>query len=103
VDERSAVPLVLDYVLSCRVAQKRVERTFFEWLGVREAERGADRLNAGLVETARNVALRRVFDELPFRVVSQEGARVLLELRLDPPPPIGDVIRLEAEPALAPA
>jgi FkbH-like protein len=102
VDERGEVPLVLDYVLSCRVAQKRVEQTFFEWLGVREAERGADRLHAGLVETSRNVALRRVFDELPFRVVSRDGPRVVLELPLDPPPPIGDVIRLEAQPVLAP-
>jgi FkbH-like protein len=97
VDERSDPPLVLDYVLSCRVAQKRVEQTFFEWLGVREAGRGAGVLRAGLVETPRNIALRRVFEQLPFRAVEREGPRVLLELPLEPPTPIGDVIALEAD------
>jgi FkbH-like protein len=103
VDERGDVPLVLDYVLSCRVAQKRVEQTFFEWLGQREAEQGHTRLEAELVETPRNVALRRVFDELPFRVVEREAPRVRYELSLDPPPPLGDVIALDAEALLQPA
>ncbi len=97
VDERTDPPLVLDYVLSCRVAQKRVEQTFFEWLGVREAGRGARLLRAGLVETPRNVALRRVFEQLPFRAVEREGSQVLLELPLEPPTPIGDVIALETD------
>jgi FkbH-like protein len=103
VDERGEPPLVLDYVLSCRVAQKRVEQTFFEWLGQREAELGAERLQADLIETPRNVALRRIFEELPFRAVERDPPRIRYELSLDPPPPLGDVIALDAEALLQPA
>lgn len=82
VDERGEVPVVLDYVLSCRVAQKRVEHTFFGWLAARERERGAPRLRAELVRTDRNAPLVRVFEELPFRPVAEEGVRRVLEWEL---------------------
>lgn len=97
VDERGEMPLVADYVLSCRVAQKRVEHTFFGWLASREREREASRLRAELVRTERNTPLVRVFDELPFRVVSEEGPRRVLEWELAEAPEPQDVIELHAE------
>lgn len=39
VDERAATPIVTNFVLSCRVAQKRVEHALFRWLCMRARER----------------------------------------------------------------
>ena len=50
VDERGETPAVCDFVLSCRIAQKRIEHAFLGWLAEREAERGATRLRADLVK-----------------------------------------------------
>ncbi len=80
VDERGDAPLVRDLVLSCRVAQKRIEHTILGWLAQREGEAGGERIQAELVRTARNGPLQRVFDELPFRVAWTDGSRALLEL-----------------------
>jgi FkbH-like protein len=93
VDERPDVPVVLDYVLSCRVAQKRVEHTFFQWLAVREGARGAPALRAQLVRTERNGPLVQVLEELPFAAVEEDGPRRLLEMPLDSPR-VDDVIEL---------
>ncbi|HKU58924.1 MAG TPA: HAD-IIIC family phosphatase [Gaiellaceae bacterium] len=80
VDERGDVPSVRDYVLSCRVAQKRVEHAFFGWLAARERNHGAHALRAELVRSGRNRPLERVFHELPFTIVEDDGERALFEL-----------------------
>ncbi len=97
VDEREDEPCVRDFVLSCRVAQKRVEHAFFRWLAEHEAARGAELLRAELVRTSRNGPLARVFDELPFRPVRGDGERTLLELPLDERPADDGVVQLEVE------
>ena len=97
VDERPETPLVRDYVLSCRVAQKRVEHTFFEWLAEREAAQGRTRLRAELVRTDRNGALVKVFEELPFEAVESDGPRTVMEMALDEIGPPADVIDLRDE------
>lgn len=91
VDERGEVPLVRDYVLSCRVAQKRVEHAFFGWLADHERGRGASRLRAELVRSNRNGPLERVFEDLPFARVDDDGTRVVFELEL-PATPWDDVV-----------
>jgi FkbH-like protein len=83
IDEREETPLVRDFVLSCRVASKHVEQTFFEWLAVHERSRGAASLHAELVPTRRNGPLHNALRELGFRRVSAEDERKLLEMRLD--------------------
>ena len=97
VDERGEVPVVADYVLSCRVAQKRVEHTFFGWLASRERSRGAAVLRAELVRTERNTPLVRVFEDLPFRLVVEEGPRRTLEWDLAEEPEPQDVIALTVD------
>ena len=82
VDERNEIPAVRDFVLSCRVAQKRVEHAFFGWLAARETGRGAARLRADLVKTNRNGPLQQVFDELPFKRVMSDSERISYELTL---------------------
>jgi FkbH-like protein len=97
VNERLETPLVLDFVLSCRVAQKRVEHTFFAWLAEREANRGCDVLRAELTKTTRNTPLVKVFDDLPFRVVAADGPKLLMEMSLDQAPEPDNIIELRAE------
>lgn len=83
VDEQSEIPVMLDFVLSCRVAQKRVEHTWFQWVADRERARGCNRLRAIFKRTDKNSALFGVFDETPFEAIRDDGRAQHLELRLD--------------------
>jgi len=89
--------MIRDMVLSCRVAQKRVEHTFLEWLASHEAERGMTVLEAELIRTARNQPLLQVFEDLRFTVVDENGGRRLVQLPLDPLIAQNDILALEAE------
>ncbi len=71
VDEGGADPVVTDFVMSCRVAQKFVERTFYAWLGAHEKKAGRTKLLARFVRTERNQLLVEVFQQLPFQTVSE--------------------------------
>lgn len=96
VDERGELPLVRDFVMSCRIAGKHVERTFFEWLGVYEHSHGAAALRAELTRTQRNQPLVAVLEDLPFEQVAHEGEAELLEMRLEAPS-IDDLIAVSAD------
>jgi FkbH-like protein len=82
VDESGADPVVTDFVMSCRVAQKFVERTFYAWLGMHEKKAGSARLLARFVRTKRNQLLVEVFKQLPFQTVSElpDGSLVSMDL-----------------------
>lgn len=83
VDERSDPPRVMDFVMSCRVAQKRVEHAFFGWLAQRQRTIGKKRLEAVFIKTARNSPLFQVFDDMPFEQQQIEDNQTLFELALD--------------------
>jgi FkbH-like protein len=95
VDERGLVPRMTNFVLSCRIAQKRVEHAFLRWLASRERARGCDRLEAELVVTSRNGPLVAVFDDLRFERVQTDGGRVLLVLALSVAPAADEVVSVE--------
>jgi FkbH-like protein len=97
IDERGDQPLIRDFVLSCRVAQKRIEHTFFAWAARRAHDHGHSVLRAELVKTARNGPLAKVFDEMCFRATTTDGPRSLLELSIVPPPPDPGLIALSSE------
>ena len=99
VDERLRNPRIRDMVLSCRVAQRRVEHTFLRWVATLEAQRGKSTLEADLVPTARNTSLIKVFDDLHFVLVSEENGRRLIELPLKVPIASQDLMTLEVEMA----
>ena len=82
VDESGADPVVTDFVMSCRVAQKFVERTFYAWLGAHEKKAGRTKLLARFVRTKRNQLLVEVFQQLPFQTVSElsDGSLVSMDL-----------------------
>ena len=99
IHEGGEAPRLLDFVMSCRVAQKHVEHAFFEWLAEREGARDATHLEAELVETPRNGPLRSVLEELPFHVVEKTGDRLLMRLPLSEMPPSEGIVSVESEPA----
>lgn len=101
VDEAVEIPTLRDLVLSCRVAQKRVEHTLVRWLGRRELDRGKTALAAEMVRTERNQPIRQVFDDLGFRQARQEEARCRMEWQLVRGLPVDDLIELE-DTTLAP-
>jgi len=78
--------LLVDFVLSCRVAQKKVEYTFFKWLAQELRASGKSELCANLVVTTKNRPLRQVFSELPFQQL--EATETSERLRLDLVQPI---------------
>jgi FkbH-like protein len=82
VDESGPDPIVTDFVMSCRVAQKFVERTFYAWLGAHEKKAGHTKLLARFVRTKRNQLLVEVFQQLPFQTVSElpDGSLVSMDL-----------------------
>lgn len=82
VDEAKQNPTVQDFVLSCRVAQKMVEHTFFEWLANRQKQKGKQVLLADLIRTDKNTPLFKVFKDMPFKTVKQGGENILLKLVL---------------------
>jgi FkbH-like protein len=94
VDENGEVPTAGDFVISCRVAQKQVEHAFFRWLAGREQKRGRSMLRARLVVTQRNGPLVRVFDELPFKRVAENGNGVRLEAEVQSLLPAEDIIEI---------
>lgn len=61
------IPTMKDFVLSCRVAQKYVEQTFFLWLANLLKKQKYTKLKAELTKTDRNGPLIKVFEDLPFK------------------------------------
>jgi FkbH-like protein len=96
VDESSGVPTVQDLVLSCRIAQKRVEHALFGWIARHFASQGEDILRAILVPTPRNGPLASVFADLPFKL-EPSGRVTIYELRTGDMAGVEDVVSVSDE------
>lgn len=92
-DERSDEPHLVDLVISCRVAQKMVERTLLECLAERSRGKGQRFFNAELVKTKKNGPLRSVIESLPFIVVEDSEGVMRLKLPLDEVNKRNDIVR----------
>ncbi len=84
-------PAVRDFVLSCRIAQKRIEHAFLGWLAEREAELGATHSEPISSRTSRNGPLQQVFEDLPFESTAADGERISYVLALPAELPDGIV------------
>jgi FkbH-like protein len=71
--------VVTDFVMSCRVARKKIENAFFHWYLNRKDCCGKN-VFARMIVTGRNQPLRQVFDELEFEVVSESDSEVLMKV-----------------------
>ena len=94
VDEGAHEPRLIDLVISCRVAQKMVERTLIEWLAERAKGLGCRVLNAELAKTKRNGPLRSVFESLPFSIEEENEGAVRMKLPLDKMSGRSDIIHV---------
>ncbi len=74
IEIEGTVHYVRDFVMSCRVAQKKVERAFFNWYvdGLQEGEV----LDINVWKTERNGPLREALNGMPFQVAEDDGHHV---------------------------
>lgn len=74
----AANPVLSEFVMSCRVAQKLVDDTFFKWYMAKWRALGATHLDAKLVVTDRNKPLREQMAALGFEKIRDAEFHVLL-------------------------
>lgn len=91
------VPVLKDLVISCRVAKKKVENAWFQWLGKALGRIGFDRLHAWYVPSSRNGVLLDALREVGFVPVERLDGREVLALDFAPPVPDGDLVAVDAE------
>lgn len=87
-------PYLVDFVLSCRVAQKMIETTFLKWYALRLQQLGHQSLRARLRVTSRNAPLREVLGQLGFMCLTSADDRQLLELRFAEKIVVPDVVTI---------
>jgi len=83
---------VTDLMFSCRVQSKRVEHAFLLFLLEYYRRQSAPRVEAAFTKTDRNSQSAKVFGDLAFAVVSQEGNRTLYAFDLARPIPTNDIV-----------
>jgi FkbH-like protein len=95
IDKTKKIPILSDFVISCRVAKKMVEHTFFKWLVHGIGYGGRKVVQANLIKTGKNTPLVNVFEEIGSRLIKKEGNNLLVELSIDNTTKIEDVIKLK--------
>ena len=78
-DERPEIPVVFDFVLSCRVVQKRIEHAIFQWLADHAIAKGRQHLSALFVPTAKNAVLAQFFEQTPFKRSEEATGHMRIE------------------------
>jgi FkbH-like protein len=79
--------LLKDFVLSCRVAQKKVENAWFGWLVRTAATASYQSVHAPYVKTTRNSVLLKAFLEVGFiqTEMQENGSTLILDCHTNPP------------------
>jgi FkbH-like protein len=95
-----------DFVLSCRVAQKKVENAWLRWLAGAAGASGYSQIRAPYGRTSRNGVLLDALLEAGFVETMKDDAGSLLELDCDATIPASDIVSivahdLELPPAVA--
>ena len=92
----TAEVVLKDYVLSCRVAQKKVENAWFGWLTRAARAAGYAQICAPYVKTARNGVLLAALLEVGFiqGKTTDAGARLTLDCKGTPPS--SDIVSIAA-------
>lgn len=89
--------LLKDFVLSCRVAQKKLENAWFKWLSDFAREAGYTRIYAPYGKTPRNGVLLQAFLEVGFVQNAKTDRGALLELDSNVTPPFSDIVSVVAQ------
>jgi FkbH-like protein len=97
---RSNDQLILwDFVMSCRIAQKKVENAWFNWLVGVARSAGYPKIHARYVKTARNHVLLDALHEVGFTDAEDQGDGLLLELDCHGTPPMSALVSINADAA----
>ena len=70
--------LLTDFVMSCRVAQKKVERAFLNWFICRQKDGMVIRINVN--KTNRNMPLRDELAKMPLTVDSDDDKMICMHI-----------------------
>lgn len=69
-----------DFVLSCRVAQKKVEQTFVQWLVGYLSGKIQQPLKARFIKTKKNEPMFSVLTQMPFKIEGKDNDEYCFEL-----------------------
>jgi FkbH-like protein len=91
-------PVLVDFVMSCRVAQKRIEETFLGWYAARAQKGGARRFTVRMEKTERNGPLRDALAKtgLPAGATDEDGTALSFVYDLSGELKVPDVVRVES-------
>ena len=98
----SAIPVLRDLVISCRVAKKKVENALFHWLACSLRDRGFDRLHALYLPNARNHVLLEALNEIGFMPVGERDGFQVLDLPFECEVIGGTIVQVEAPDVILP-
>jgi FkbH-like protein len=90
-------PILIDFVLSCRVAQKKIEHAFIKKLSALLYRKGYEELAVKFIKTAKNKPLLQVFDDLPFFIIDDTMNVTYLRLDLTKPITLRDIMEFEID------
>jgi FkbH-like protein len=94
IDTSEQIPVLSDFVLSCRVAQKRVEHAWFNWITGILSEKGYTKLHADFLTTERNHILLEVMYDVGFCKVDEVEGGIRLELDFSKAIPESDIVSI---------
>ncbi len=86
-----------DFVLSCRVAQKKLENAWFKWMAEALANLGYEGLQARYVKSSRNGVLLNALLEAGFNEVEKSDKVFLLELASHQEPSASNIVSIDAD------
>jgi FkbH-like protein len=90
-------PVLADFVLSCRVAKKKVENAWFQWLLGNLRRLSCQKLKALFIPTKRNSEMLAVLKEVGFVDIERHEDALWLELECDRQVPASDIVRIVDE------
>jgi FkbH-like protein len=88
------VPVLADFVLSCRVAKKKVENAWFNWLLGSLRRLSCQKLKAVFIPTKRNSELLAVLKEVGFVEIEKQEGAFRLELKCERQVPASNLVRI---------
>jgi FkbH-like protein len=86
-----------DFVLSCRVAQKKLENAWFRCLAAIAGASGYSQIRAPYGKTSRNGVLLKALLDAGFVETMKDDAGSILELDCDLTPPMSDIVSISAQ------
>ena len=100
VTEGSDTLEISNLVVSCRVAQKRIEHAFLRWLGARGRAAGRQTISAALYRSGKNMPMIKVLRDLRFDISGVDGDHLKMKLRLAGMTEVVEPLTLEVDATL---